>query len=322
MSRFRRVIALLLTATALSAAPAWERLAALPIGNGGFITASIAGDVVIAGGTTWQGDVKAWLNQIWVYEPARNTWRAAGRLEVPLAYAVTGHGPDISWFAGGSSGQETHRALWKIEKGLVPQRIATLEPGIVYAAGGRIGPKLYVVGGSDDQGALERVGSRFFAFDLKTGAATRLADYPEAGLMTGTAAAVGDNLYVFGGARWDAEKKAAVNYASAHTYSIVTSQWTALPPLPHPGRGYTAVALDDRHIFIAGGYRNDVVEFVADAYLFDVKSGKYTPSTPLPYAAMVGLVQNGDWLYCLGGEDRKKHRTDAAFRIRWRELLR
>jgi hypothetical protein len=35
----------------------------------------------------------------------------------------------------------------------------------------------------------------------------------------------------------------------------------------------------------------------------------------------VTLIRNGEWLYCLGGEDRKRHRTDAVFRIRWQELL-
>jgi hypothetical protein len=70
------------------------------------------------------------------------------------------------------------------------------------ATGGRIGHQLIVVGGTDDQAALERVGNRCLAIDLRTGAATRLADYPEAGLTTGTAAAVGKTLYVFGGARW------------------------------------------------------------------------------------------------------------------------
>jgi hypothetical protein len=36
---------------------------------------------------------------------------------------------------------------------------------------------------------------------------------------------------------------------------------------------------------------------------------------------MVTLVKDGEWLYCLGGEDRKRHRTAAAFRIRWASLL-
>jgi len=318
----RVTLLLLLAVASVSAAPTWERLAPLPVGNGGFVSAAIGGDIVIAGGTTWQGDVKTWLDQVWVYEPARNTWREAGRLATPLAYGVTGQGADAAWFASGSSGQATYRILWKIDRGLQPQRIATLDAGFVYAAGGRIGHQLIVVGGTDDQAALERVGNRCLALDLRTGAATRLADYPEAGLTTGTAAAVGETLYVFGGARWDPDRKTVFNHTTAHAYSTVTDRWTALPRLPHPGRGYTAVALDDRHILLAGGYRDDAVEFVADAYLFDVQARTFTPTTPLPYAGMVGLVVGGEWLYCLGGEDRKRHRSDAAFRLRWRELLR
>jgi N-acetylneuraminic acid mutarotase len=322
MPLLRLFLLLLFPAASLPAAPTWERLAPLPVGNGGFIGAAIGGSLVIAGGTTWQGEIKNWLDQIWVYEPARRAWREAGRLAAPLAYGVTGQGADSAWWAGGSSGQVTHRELWRIGADFVPQRIATLDAGFVYATGGRMGNKLYVVGGSADQGALDQVGNRCFSIDLGTGAVTRLADYPETGLMTGTAAVVGDRLHVFGGARWDAERKTAVNHASAHAYSAVTGRWTALLRLPHPGRGYTAVALDDQHIYLAGGYRDDAVEFVADAYLFDVKLGRYLPTTPLPYAAMVGLVRNGEWLYCLGGEDRKRHRTDAVFRLRWRELIR
>ena len=140
-------------------------------------------------------------------------------------------------------------------------------------------------------------------------------------MTTGTAAAIGGRLFVFGGARWDPTQSTVVNHRTAHAYSVAERRWQTLPPLPHPGRGLNAVVLDDHHILIAGGYRSNDVEFVADTYLFNVETLTYTPSTPLPYAGMVGLVKSSEWLYCLGGEDRKKHRSDAAFRIRWQELL-
>jgi N-acetylneuraminic acid mutarotase len=305
-----------------SAAPIrWERLASLPVGNGGFVAAAIGDQVVLAGGTTWQGDTKRWLDQIWTYDPSRNLWREAGRLAAPVAYAATGMGQGSLWFAGGSSGTETHRSLWRLNETLTPQRVAPLDRGVVYAASAIIGSTLYVVGGTDDQAALDRVGNVFVAIDLKTGASTRLPDYPEPGLTTGTAAAVGGRLCVFGGARWDPAKKTVVNHGTAHVYLPATKRWEALPRLPHPGRGLTAVALDDRHLLIAGGYRNDTVEFVADAYVFEVQSQTYTTTIPLPYAGMVGLVRAGEFLYCLGGEDRKKHRSGAVFRIKWAELL-
>jgi hypothetical protein len=36
---------------------------------------------------------------------------------------------------------------------------------------------------------------------------------------------------------------------------------------------------------------------------------------------MVGLVKLGEFVYCLGGEDQMKHRTDKFFRIPVAELL-
>lgn len=305
-----------------AAAPAaWERLAPLPVGNGGFVGGALGEEIVIAGGTTWQGDSKRWLDGIWAYAPGRNTWREAGRLPAPVAYPTSAQSGDYLWFAGGSSGESTHRTLWRLGLGPAPQQVATLEQGAVYAVGAIIGSKLYMVGGSDDQAAVSRIGNRCQAVDLPTGVVQRLADYPERGLSNAGTAAVGTQLFVFGGGYWDVEKKAVANHRSAHVYDVAHDQWRSLPPLPQPGRGFSAVALDGRHVFIAGGYRNDEVEFVADAYVFDVRNRRYTPTTPLPYAGMVALVKAGEWLYCLGGEDRKRHRTDAVFRIRIAALL-
>lgn len=305
----------------VAAAAGWERIAPLPIGNGGFIAAAFGREIMVAGGTTWDGDTKKWLDPIWIYDPERNVWREAGRLAAPLAYAATGQDANTLWFAGGSSGTATNHALWKIEKGHSPQRVASLDRGIVYAASALIGSTLYAVGGTDDQAALDRVSPTLFGIDIKTGVITRLADYPEKGLTTAAAAAIGDRFFVFGGARWDEDAKKVVNHATAYVYSVAKKRWNALPRLPHAGRGLAAVALDARHILVAGGYRNDEVEFVTDALLLEVETGRYLQTTPLPYAAMVSLVKSGDWIYCLGGEDRKRHRTDAVYRIRWKDLV-
>ena len=322
LARWGILLLLAAVARCAAAAPArWERLAPLPVGNGGFVGAAIAGEIVVAGGTTWQGETKRWLDQIWAYDPSRNAWREAGRLAAPVAYAATGQSGGTMWFAGGSRGAETHRSLWKLESGLSPRLVARLDRGFVYATGAVIGSSLYAVGGTDDQAALDRVTNTLLAVDLQTGTVSRLADYPEAGLTTATAAGAGGRLYVFGGARWDPARKTVVNHATAHVYSPATKRWEPLPRLPHPGRGLTAVALDERHILVAGGYRNDEVEFVADAFIYDVAARAFTPTASLPYAGMVGLVKNGEWLYCLGGEDRKKHRSDAVYRVRWADLL-
>jgi N-acetylneuraminic acid mutarotase len=316
---------ILLASASLAGAPAapggWERLASLPVGNGGFVVGSVAGQIVVAGGTTWQGETKLWLDHIWTYDPSHDAWREAGRLPVAVAYPASGYDGRALWFAGGSGGGGAHRTLWRLESAGPAVRATPVARAAVYAVGGVIGGKLYAVGGTDDQAGIARTTNHLVATNLATGAVERLADHPEQMVSNAGAAVLGQRLFVFGGGYWDAARQGVFNHASAHAFSVASGRWERLPPLPHPGRGFSALALDDRRILVAGGYRNDAVEFVADAYLFDSATGAYVPTTALPYAGMVGLVPDGEWLYCLGGEDRKRHRTAAAYRIRWAELL-
>ena len=301
--------------------PAWEPLPPLPVGNGGFVSAALDDEIVVAGGTTWHGDTKLWLDQIWAYHPRRRTWREAGRLPAAVGYSVFGQDARALWFAGGSSGASTHRSLWQMTTAAAISRVSPIDHGAVIGFGALIGSTLYLVGGTDDPTRTDRTTNVCVGIDVGTGETRRLADHPESSVITGAAAALGDRLYVFGGGGWDAAGRTVVNRASAHVYLPAEDRWEALPPLPRPARGLAAVVLDESHILIAGGFRGPQEGFVADAMLFDPTARTYTPTVPLPYAAMVGLVRSGDWLYCLGGEDRAKHRTDAAFRIRWRDLL-
>ncbi|PAW89709.1 MAG: hypothetical protein B9S33_02580 [Pedosphaera sp. Tous-C6FEB] len=299
----------------------WEPLAPLPEPNGGFVCGAIGDNVVVAGGTNWKDGSKHWLDRIWVYEPARKAWREAGRLPVALAYGVAGNSAGAFWFAGGSDGRETHTQLWRMDAKFAVTTVAKIEPRLVYASGAVLDGRLHAVAGAADQAKVDTLTNAAFAFDLKSGAAQRLADLPSAGIITGTAAACGGRLFVFSGAHWDAAAKTVVNTAAAFAFSPKSGRWDQLAPVPFPVRGLTAVALDERHLYLAGGYKNEAEAFTAEAFIFDTQTGKYQPSTALPYRAMVGLVVAGEWLYCLGGEDRMKHRSDAVFRLRWKSLL-
>ena len=309
---------------AVLAAPStkWEERAPLPESNGGFIAGSVGGEIVLLGGTNWQDGTKHWLTGIRRYDPTRNQWRDAGKLEAPLAYAANGGDGNTLWYASGTSGTATHLSLWQVQKAGAPREVAKLPEGIVYAGAAVIGSKLYVLGGAEDQAKLETLSPRFRAIDVKTGQMTKLPDYPETGFFVGATAAVGERFYAFGGARFDPSKENKVtNLSAAHVYSIKSGKWSALPPLSARNRGITAVQLDDTHLYLAGGYRDNPEGFTVDAYIFDTRANTYRPGLPLPYSAMVGLVKVGEWVYCMGGEDRMKHRSDKVFRMRARDLL-
>ena len=83
-----------------------ERLAPLPVPNGGFIAAAIGNRLVVAGGTTWEGETKRWLDRIWTYDPAADRWSDAGRLAGAVAYPVSAQAGDTLWWAGGSGGAD------------------------------------------------------------------------------------------------------------------------------------------------------------------------------------------------------------------------
>jgi len=296
-------------------ATGWERRAPLPVSNGGFVAAALGDRIVVAGGTTWDADTKRWIDRLWSYDPVADRWSEAGRLPAALAYPASAQVGDALWWAGGSSGNASHRQLWTLGPDLTPRLVSRLAEGFVYAAAAVVGLELHVVGGTDDQAALDRVSRRFRSINLKTGHLTELPPYPELGFTTGTAVAAGARVLVFGGARWDATARTVVNHAAAHGYDPRTRQWSALPPLPRPNRGLTALTLDPRRVYLAGGYEGGEPGFVNHAMMFNPEDPGYRPATPLPYAGMVTLVKMGDRVYCLGGEDRMRHRSAAVHRI-------
>lgn len=193
--------------------------------------------------------------------------------------------------------------------------------GTVYSAGAFDGSKLYVIGGAMDQGLLSTATNACHYWDVKTGVRTELPALPVSSFVTGTAAACDGRVLVFGGAKWDPGTETVANLDTVFSLKPGRNKWEQHRRYPFAVRGVTAVALDRRFIYVAGGYKNDSEEFTSAAFLFDTRNNSFKPSVSLPYRAMVALVVLEGDLYCLGGEDRKRHRTDAAFRIPIRELL-
>lgn len=302
-------------ALASSALAQWEQLPPLPEPNGGFLGGHHGGQIVIVGGTNWEGGKKNWLSGVYTFAPEQRVWAKRHDMPSPIAYGLGfSHDSDLL-LLGGSDGKQTLKIFGHANAGkLTPQD--ELPSTMVLLSGGLIGERMYFVGGTDD--AANLAGVTHAAYSLEKCGLTRLADYPGKPFATAASAVVGEELFVFGGMNYDAEAKLPVNTAEAYAFSPEKNVWRKLASMAAPTRGLTAVTLDDGHIYIAGGYRED---FTAEAVIYDVKADRYRKAVPLPYAAMVGLVKMGDHVYCLGGEDKKQSRTDKFFRIPVAELL-
>ena len=304
-----------------SSAADWERLPPLPSPNGGFACGVSARKIVIVGGTLWKDDIKHWLRAVHSYDPKTRKWAELPGLSEALAYGVvcqkqTSDGASSFSTLGGSNGTHVRKNLITPD-GRPPIPLPELPDELVLCAGGVIDDARIFVGGTNDTSNLAGcVNSahlvRIANYNWRV---TKLPDYPGRPFCTAASAVAGDELFIFGGANWDDSAKAVTNTAEAYAFSPKHNTWRKLKPYPFAARGVTSVALDDHHLYLAGGYGGSPEKFFAEAFIYDTISDSYAKATPLPYAALVTLLKHEGWLYCLGGEDMKKHRVDAFWRI-------
>lgn len=309
------IFALLLAglASARAATAVWEKLPPLPEPNGGFIAGAVGRDVLIAGGTKWENDTKSWLRRICLFESRKREWRVIGELPEPRAYTACGPTDEGVWFAGGSNGQQPVDTLCRLDPDGRMHRIAANQPAVVSCGSAVLDGELWVIAGTGDQGKGEALTNACSVIDLRTGKARRIADLPTPGIVSAGAAACGGRVYVFGGASFDAASGSYLNRDSVFVWSAKEACWEKVATYPFVARGIAAVALDGTHVFVAGGYKNDQEEFTDAAFIFDTRKKEFRKTIALPCRAMTTLVKAGDHVYCLGGEDQKKHRTAAAW---------
>ena len=123
----------------------------------------------------------------------------------------------------------------------------------VYAAGAQIGDEVFVFGGAPDFADLSKLTNGGWRLRSDGSLVARTAPMPVPSFGIGAAAAAGGRVYVFGGARWDAAAGEVRNLDVALAYDPKADRWEELPKLASANRGISAVALDERRIFLAGG---------------------------------------------------------------------
>jgi N-acetylneuraminic acid mutarotase len=305
-----------------SAHAQWEALPSLPEPNGGAFCGPAEGKIVVVGGTNWEGGKKNWLRSVHAFDPASKKWSTLPALrDGPVAYGVTLPQAASFQFLGGSDGVRSLKAVGTVNAaGAKLQEVPELPSSIVLGSGGVVDGSLIIVGGTDDAANVSSVSRLTYSITLTDGTwkVRPLSAFPGKAFMSAGSAATNGELLVFGGLNWNENTKTIENTTSAHAFSPAKNAWRVLKSLEVANRGLSAVALDDQRIYLAGGFRDD---FTADAVIYDVKTDSYREAKPLPYAAMVALVKCEGFVYCIGGEDKMKSRTDKFFRIPVAELL-
>ncbi len=306
---------------AAGAAVAWEPLAPLPVPNGGFACGFVGGKLVVAGGTRWEEDRKHWLDVIWTYDPAINQWSAVGKLPEPRAYAACGVLHEGLVLAGGSDGERALPTALSINAQGQVQTLGTLDKPTVYSSSGVSGESLVMAGGASSPGDLDTLSAVVQTFGLERDGSLYLSRVHAPtlpGFAFGAMAFAG-KAYLFGGGIYHSSG-AVVNQDWVYVYDDEGLMRSGCK-LPHRVRGLSAVAISGRHVYVGGGYVSDEVGFTSDAYVFDAENERLVGARPLPLSGMVHLASDGTHVYCLGGEDAKKHRSSKVWRVPVEKLL-
>jgi hypothetical protein len=87
----------------------------MPRGISGAASTALGGEIVHAGGVTWENEVKLVLDDLQIYSLASDSWRPGPGLPAKAAYAPFVASPDGLEILGGTNGSAAVRARWKLD---------------------------------------------------------------------------------------------------------------------------------------------------------------------------------------------------------------
>jgi N-acetylneuraminic acid mutarotase len=290
----------------------WFTHAPLPHAQAGGAAMLFGTQLVVAGGTAWQDDVKQWLSMVQIYDTVGDTWRRGPELPEPLAYGPFAAGPAGLEIFGGGSGTASSRIIWRLDERLEGWHKAGETPGVhLLGRAARVGERVFLFGGCADAADLTQCSDAVWMREAG-GAWRQVARLPGGPVALSAVAVEGQRVYLFGGCSMAAPGQIR-NHAEAWSFDAATWEFRRLKDLPAANRGLTAATAAGR-IWLFGGYTG--AGFTAETYSYDPAAGTYTREAPLP-AAMTSaeFAGQGNRLWAAGGEDRMKHRSAQTMSV-------
>ena len=279
----------------------------MPRAEAGGAAEFLGNELVFAGGTTWDGEVKVWLKDVQIYQPALDRWISGPPLPVPLAYGPFVAAADGLEIFGGSDGAVVHRTSWKLNSAKTTwKQTGSVPADVLLGRAARIGHSVLLFGGCRDAADLTRCSDAVWRRD---GASDwhRVSTIPGGPLALPAIAVSDSSVYIFGGCSMRSRGK-AINHRSAYRYDSFRNHWKAIRELPVANRGLSAVAYGETFIYLFGGYTES--GFSSEVLLYDTQKDSYTRLKSMPLGLLgVEFVLNGTSVYGAGGEDRMRGRS-------------
>jgi N-acetylneuraminate epimerase len=321
------------------AAPHWRALPGLPDPEGfAGSFAGVSGGVLLAAGGAnfpgrkpWEGGAKVWHDEVFALDRPDGAWRLAGRLPGPLGYGVFAtHGGGVVC-VGGSDAARHHRDAFRLvlrSGGLERRVLPPLPDPLANGCGALVGEMLYVGGGQTTPTGEAVATVHRLRLDREEARWERLPDLPGGGRILATAAAVGREFWVMGGAALEP------GVAGAWTRRYLRDAWRwepgrgweRLPDLPRPvvAAPSPAPVENGSPLLIGGddGSRLGVAPerhpgFDGRVLRFDRRRAAWVEAGAAPAPRVtVPCVRWGDWWVLPSGEARPGVRSPQVWALR------
>ncbi len=230
-------------------------------GLSGVVAGALNQQIIIAGGNNfpegypWDGGVKKYFDQVFVYDVKGDTIILADssvRLPSKVAYAAVAGLHNGIFYAGGENEKGPLTNVYLIQKnsknGLVIISWPDLPEALTNAVAVATSNAVYVLGGATKNGVSDKVWA-IYLNDIKAGW-KYISTMPQPTAFAAAVFAQGQ-VYIMGGRKKGTDGISEI-YNQVFAWNIANNSWSKKAPLPDVLSAATAVALPDQILFIGG----------------------------------------------------------------------
>ncbi len=230
-------------------------------GLSGVVAGVLNQQIIIAGGNNfpeglpWEGGVKKYYDQVFVYDVKGDTVFMADssvRLPSKVAYAAVAQLNDGIFYAGGKNEKGPLTNVYLIQKnsknGVVIISWPDLPEALTNAVAVVTSNAVYVLGGATKNGVSDKVWA-IYLNDITAGW-KYVSTMPQPTAFAAAVFAQGQ-VYIMGGRKKGTDGISEI-YNQVFAWNIANNSWSKKAPLPYVVSAATAVTLPDQILFIGG----------------------------------------------------------------------
>jgi N-acetylneuraminic acid mutarotase len=278
----------------------WKRGEDIPLPRGGYFAAWQNGGLWLAGGSYWKDGKKLWTDQANFYDPRTGKWSALKPIPKAFGYGVTAAiGKDIYLLGGVDGDGQPNRDIYRLRKGSW-EKIAESPATFIYPAYATVGTKIFAFGGSSSATDVTGATRNVWIYDTRSNDWEAGPPIPGEPRQIFSAAAVGTEIFVFGGITQKAGQPPH-NLDDAYRFSTKTNTWTKIRKMPIAMRAFWTGS-DGKFVYLIGGYADAGLDTV---YRYSPTKDDYELVSKLPQPLMdTKFIFAKGIFYGASGEDK------------------